>query len=219
MDELDLFRIADTLSLTSAAALICGERPSRIKPPRSGVDVDLCCWHILPDPTIDDDPVPGRYDAALNALVRAVQRGSLQADKKTERGVCIRIINRRIYELFDGLDPSQTMLDIDELKRWLSSRGVLSGFFFPDSTGVPDYLDPEHPRFAPKLAAAVSAWKAVTQTGGRHPKTAIEKWLREHAAEFGLTREDGKSNETGIGEVAKVANWKPSGGAPATPSE
>jgi hypothetical protein len=32
------------------------------------------------------------------------------------------------------------------------------------------------------------------------------KWLREHAADFGLTDEDGKPNETGIEEAAKVAN-------------
>jgi hypothetical protein len=43
------------------------------------------------------------------------------------------------------------------------------------------------------------------------------KWLREHAAEFGLTDDDGKPNETGIEEAAKVANWQPTGGAPKTP--
>ncbi|WP_186308572.1 hypothetical protein [Paraburkholderia sp. BCC1885] len=50
-------------------------------------------------------------------------------------------------------------------------------------------------------------------------KDAIRKWLREHAAEFDLTNEDGNPNETGIDEVAKVANWQPSGGAPKTPSQ
>jgi hypothetical protein len=43
------------------------------------------------------------------------------------------------------------------------------------------------------------------------------KWLREHAADFGLSDEDGKPNETGIEEAAKVANWQPGGGAPKTP--
>jgi hypothetical protein len=83
-----------------------------------------------------------------------------------------------------------------------------------------EYLDPKHPRYAPKLAAAVLAWqttgnKALT---GKSPKQALLKWLREHAAEFDLTDEDGKPNETGIEEAAKVANWQPAGGAPKTPS-
>jgi hypothetical protein len=44
------------------------------------------------------------------------------------------------------------------------------------------------------------------------------KWLRENASEFGLSDDDGKPNETGIEETAKVANWQPGGGAPKTPS-
>jgi hypothetical protein len=51
---------------------------------------------------------------------------------------------------------------------------------------------------------------------GKHPKGALSKWLREHAAELGLSDDDGKPNETGIEEVAKVANWQPGGGAPKT---
>ncbi|MHA6844257.1 hypothetical protein [Ralstonia syzygii] len=80
-----------------------------------------------------------------------------------------------------------------------------------------DFLDPNHPRYALKLAAAVSAWRAVESSKGVSPKQAIAKWLREHAEEFGLSDANGKPNETGIEEVAKVANWQPSGGAPKTP--
>lgn len=80
-------------------------------------------------------------------------------------------------------------------------------------------LDPENPRYAPKLAAAVRAWQAVTDPGTKTPKQATEKWLLEHAAEFSLTDEEGDPNKQGIKEVAKVANWKPLGGAPRTPGE
>jgi hypothetical protein len=45
----------------------------------------------------------------------------------------------------------------------------------------------------------------------------LVKWLREHAVEFGMSDEDGKPNETGIEETAKVANWQLTGGAPKTP--
>lgn len=61
--------------------------------------------------------------------------------------------------------------------------------------------------------------KAVDDLKGKSPKQALSKWLREHAAEFGLSDEEGKPNETGIEEAAKVANWQPGGGAPKTPSQ
>lgn len=53
---------------------------------------------------------------------------------------------------------------------------------------------------------------------GKSPKKALEAWLRENAATYGLVNKDGSPNTTGIEEVAKVANWKPTGGAPATPA-
>ena len=98
---------------------------------------------------------------------------------------------------------------------------IKTGFFFPEKAVAQDYLDPKHPRYAPKLAAAVFAWLATGNEAavkGKSPKQALMKWLREHATEFGLTDDDGKPNETGIEEAAKVANWKPEGGAPKTPA-
>lgn len=87
----------------------------------------------------------------------------------------------------------------------------------PASPARPQYLDSTHPRYSPKLAAAVAAWLAVEDGNGRHPKQAIEKYLREHARELGLLKKNGLINEEGIADCAKVANWKTSGGAPKTP--
>lgn len=81
-----------------------------------------------------------------------------------------------------------------------------------------DFLDLLNQRYAPKLAAAVKAWQAVTDTGKRSPKQALDKWLREHATEFGLTNEDGKPIENAIEECSKVANWNTKGGATKTPT-
>ena len=52
---------------------------------------------------------------------------------------------------------------------------------------------------------------------GKSVKQALDVWLRQHANEFGLTKEDGNPNEQGIQEVAKIANWETKGGAPKTP--
>ncbi len=111
-------------------------------------------------------------------------------------------------------------MTVTSLRKLLAVRGFSTGFFFPEGAAAPDYLNPQDPRYAPKLAAAVRAWEALGNPAllkAMHPKTALLKWLREHAVNFGLTDEDGKLNETGIDETAKVANWRPTGGAPKTP--
>lgn len=83
-----------------------------------------------------------------------------------------------------------------------------------------DYLDTSHERYAPKLAAVVGAWLACGDPEalrGKHPKQAVMKWLRENAADFGLTDDDGNPQENTIDEIAKIANWKLTSGAPKTP--
>src|SRR5262249_8679108 len=51
------------------------------------------------------------------------------------------------------------------------------------------------------------------------PGTSWRAWLRQHANEFGLTKEDGNPNEQGIEDAAKIANWDTKGGAPKTPGQ
>jgi len=52
---------------------------------------------------------------------------------------------------------------------------------------------------------------------GKTVKQALVDWLQCNADRFGLTKDDQKPNKQGIEEVAKIANWDPSGGAPRTP--
>lgn len=111
------------------------------------------------------------------------------------------------------------------LNEWQNkiSSIVLNGFTFANKTNAtttPEYLKPDHPRYAPKLAAAINAWVAVgneEKMKGKTPKQALEKELRKTAAKFGLINEDGNPIQTAIEECSKVANWSPSGGAPKIP--
>ena len=117
-------------------------------------------------------------------------------------------------------DWSLTTVSRDDLVTWLQTRGIKSGFFFPNESDTADYLNVEHPKYAPKLAAAINAWLSIPDEKalrGKSPKQVLLKWLREHASEYKLSDDEGKPNETGIEECAKVANWKEKGGAPATP--
>ncbi|WP_321902847.1 hypothetical protein [Paraburkholderia tropica] len=119
----------------------------------------------------------------------------------------------------DAPDWALTTVAVADVRTWLTSRGVTTVFFFPGESDASNYLNAKHPRYARRLAAAVNAWLAVTQASDKSVKDAIKKWLREHAAEYELTNDDGNPNETGIEEVAKVANWQPTGGAPKTPGQ
>jgi hypothetical protein len=120
-------------------------------------------------------------------------------------------------------ERQSTTINRKDLIEWLRSRGHTTGFFFPDvASNAPDYLNSKAPSYAPKLAAAVNAWtvvQAMTDTKGKTVKQLLMKWLRENAATYGLTDEEGNVNETGIEEVAKVANWATGGGAPKTPGK
>lgn len=80
------------------------------------------------------------------------------------------------------------------------------------------FLNDKHPCYSPKLAAALKAWQGVQddehiKKGLKSPKQVLEKWLKSHAAEYGLIKKDGRINNEGIEQIAKVVNWKPEGGA------
>lgn len=201
MEALDYWRLCDELTIVQAALLVAGADPAT---------------HQFVEKW-DADRQPLGYDAARHAILNALRRGAIAGT----------VIEYPDYDSFgspngfipDTVDPSASRVELDSLRAWLRSRGLRTGFFFPGNDDRPDYLDQSHPRFAPKLAAAVQAWMAVQDTpaSGRSPKQTLVKWLRENAAAVGLTDEEGVVNETGVEEVAKVANWQLTGGAPKTP--
>ena len=206
MDSLDYWRLCEELSINQAAHLLIGWDPNEVRSRTlAGVTFSL--------------EMKAQYqsdlDAASTAITNALRRGAIEGKQVP----CYKKDENEPWDIpiKDSVDPDASRIDVESLRRWLSSKGVKTGFFFPLLTDDPDYLDPRNPRYAPKLAAAVRAWQAVTETNGKPPKQMLVKWLREHAADFGLTDDDGKQNESGIEEVAKVANWQPSGGAPKTP--
>jgi len=154
----------------------------------------------------------------MAAILNGVRRRTIKAEIVP---IYEHDINGNTMGSIEGsVDVRCSLVEVDSLRSFLGARGFTTGFFFPEKIVVQDYLNSKHPRYAPKLAAAVYAWLATdgeSATSRKSPKQALTKWLREHASEFGLTDEEGKPNETGIEEAAKVANWQRSGGAPKTP--
>ncbi len=209
-DPMDYWRLCDDLSIIQAALLITGTNPSD-------------CQEYIETTNAQDRPLG--YDAAFAALTHAVKEGKLPANTKYSEIIRHKYssIGLAMPEnaMSEEPDWQRTTVSLSDLKIWLSVRGVKSGFFFPGKENIPEYLDVNNVFHAPKLAAAISAWQAVTndmtQLGTKTPKQAIEIWLRKNADKFGLTKDDGNPNETGIDEIAKIANWNTKGGAPKTP--
>ncbi|MDR3449589.1 MAG: hypothetical protein P4M15_07570 [Alphaproteobacteria bacterium] len=203
LDGLDFWRLCDELTVIQAALLVAGREPSR--------DAQYSAERNAHPPV--------GYEAAREAISSALRRGAI----KGKLVPCYETdMNDNILgEIQDSVDIHNSRLEVDSLKAWLAGRGLKTGFFFPEKPLAQDYLNPKHPRYAPKLAAAVFAWLATDDESaikGKSPKQALARWLREHAAQFDLADEDGKPNETGIDDAAKVANWQLGGGAPKTPA-
>ncbi len=218
MESMDYWRLCDELSVIHAALLIAGVDPTEYEYVEN--------WEI--------SKRPKGYEAAKTALINIVLSGRIPAmlrHSARERGYAEDIsegefIGRdaRGYDIIYSATPdwNLTTIRVDDLRVWLKSRGFDSGFFFPQiESDTPDYLDNTHSNYSPKLAAAIEAWKSVTANPdlvkAKSVKQAIMIWLRSHAGRFGLIKEDGNPNESGIEEVAKVANWETKGGAPKTP--
>jgi hypothetical protein len=193
-DALYYWRLCDELSVVQAALLIVGKDPAQFERQVH---------------SFENRPIG--FDAAKTALVNAIERKRLPAT----------IVDRDYPEFEGDVDWYRTTVTVEDVRGWLRSRGIGTGFFFPALEVGPEYMSVSHPNYSPKLAAAITAWSAVSADEqlrrGKTVKQALQIWLRQHANEFGLTKEDGNPNEQGIDDVAKIANWDTRGGAPKTP--
>jgi len=193
----ETWHLVDQLRVYDAAALVAGYDPT----PANNLRLDgTSGWR---------ESLPN-FVPAIEALRNAIDRQKLQA--------AVAFISQAESR---DIDWENTTVDVDDLKHWLDQvRNFRPAFFFKASTGneMP-FLNPHHGRYAPKLAAAVQAWLSTSDVPDTtSPKMALEKWLRENAHDFGQTDGAGKPFGNFVTEVAKVANWKPTGGAPKTPS-
>lgn len=200
MEISEYWRLCDELNIFEASLLVIGKDPGS-----EFVHVE----------SRNTDDRPRGYEAAKSAISRALQ--SKIIDGKHVPHYEHDINGQPCGPIEGSTDIYLSAVSVKSLVNFLSQRGISSGFFFPNSSAIPDYLDTANPRYAPKLAAAINAWMAVTEPGNTSAKKALEKWLRENAAHFGMTDEEGNPISQAIEDCSKVANWNPAGGAPKTP--
>lgn len=232
-DPLFLWRLSDHLSVENAAILIAGGDPSA----EDEVNLEgLDRVHTVRGKRTDGHP---GFVPAFTALKTAVRQGKLSArfEYKVSSGYKSRqdedcwVVSGRILddpaklEIVHGKDDSisilmwtepdwsRTMLDVLGLKMWLQEKGFKTGFFFPATqANEDDFMDPSHEHFAPELAIAVAAWRALSQTQKfpQSPKATIKDWINNNPSEW--QSKDELSSEAKE-RIAMVANWKRSGGA------
>lgn len=193
----DYWRLCEELTIIQASLLIVGEDPGPI-----WSDVER--WDI--------NERPRGYEAVKHALLCALNSGGIKGHPAYE--------DVGGYHETEIINARQSIVNVESMKSWLKGRGFSTGFFFPDWEETPDYLQQTNHRYAPKLAAAIYAWKATANLSnfpGKSPKQVLLKWLRENASMFDLTDDEGNLNQSAIEEIAKIANWQPMGGAPKTP--
>lgn len=216
MDEFDFWRLADSFTLPQAALLIAGVEPSNYQ----GIRANGTIYLLSSNPEIENN-----CNAAFNALINAVRKGTLKAQKVYKssdfnewRFVKKNFLGEAEYSVQeDCLDIEETLVTESDLKEWLRSRGFKSGFFFPEKAEAPDYLNPKHPCYAPKLAASVTAWVAASKVtdSNKSPKALLEIELRKNALLFGMIDEKtGNPSKNAVEQCAQVANWNTKGGAP-----
>jgi hypothetical protein len=146
----NLWYLADSLTLQDAIALVAGYDPNHVS--LGGNYSDF----------LENFP---RLYPVEQFLINAIKTNKLEA-KIVATGKYRHVRyngdeSEGFWEPVDEISLTGTIVAVDNLKKWLCSRGVNNGFFFPNRDDIPDFLDNNNKNYSPKLAAAISAWQAV----------------------------------------------------------
>lgn len=225
---LELWRLASDISVVNAAILIAGGDPEQARDCHGDIS--------LPGFT-------GAFEALTNAikgghlkavLVREAERGPLYDGRQastvwvTSAQYLPRNVDPIAYtgempedeeRLYIVTEPSweRSSINVEDLRVWLRSRGCATGFFFPpevSASNEPDVLmNPDHDRFAPELALAVTVWRALADLRKfpRGTKSAIEAWIESNPDAWAGS---GTLSASAKKRIATLVNWRRDGGAP-----
>jgi len=193
--DIDYWLLCDELTVVQASLLVAGHDPT-------AYEENVERWAY--------EKQPKRYSAVKTAIMMGIKKTLIKGELKED--------HENHHEPF--ISPHLSTVDVESLKEWMLNKGFDNHFlYFPEEKNS-EVLDKEHPRFSPKLAAALKAWSAfddIETLKGNSPKTAVRNWLLKNAHELNLCKKNETPSKTAIEEIAKIVNWKPQGGAPETP--
>ena len=125
MDKIDYWKFCEWLSLVQAALLIVGEDPSN------------CEEYVL---EWEHHKRPEGFNAVFAALKHDIISGSLRARiRKSSELISLTDEDERFWFPESFTDYLNIIISVDDLKKWLRSRGVKNCFFYnlDELEGVP----------------------------------------------------------------------------------
>ncbi len=152
MDEFDYWRLCDDLSIFQAALLVIGEDPS-------GDNSYIEGWEV--------HKRPHGYEAAKTAIANGLMRSVIEGELKFELKYDL---NGNEVGGTNVIDALSSIVSVESLRKFLTARGITTGFFFPSGFDNRSYLDRDNSCYAPKLATAlaramVSRWGMSESVG------------------------------------------------------
>lgn len=204
MDSADHLRMCKLLTVENAAMLLACKSPTEM---RAGLE------------KLSPELRPLKYEAAKGAIIDALLFGELEGNVRApgpEGIIGSRDYNRRYFiEEPGNVDPVNSTVVVASLKAWAKGRGDTENLLFGKRSDVPGYLDPTHPHFSHRLAAAVKVWLEYENKDirNRPVKDVLQDWLQPRARELGLVFR-GEVSNSAIEAVATMAHWNTSGGPP-----
>lgn len=141
--------------------------------------------------------------------------------KQADSDPCGIVPDRAAIQVSQEPDWEKTVVEVESVRRWLRSKGAADGFFVTalgenfEGHCEASFADPSHEHFAPELALAVLAWRALAseQKFVRGPKAAIEAWIDANPdAWLG----EGRLSVSAKERITTLVNWKKTGGAPSS---
>ncbi|WP_018147809.1 hypothetical protein [Henriciella marina] len=188
-----LWLLAEELTITEASLLFLNLDPGK--------------YHSVEYQNVDQQPAG--YRAIRQVLIGALRKQKISG----------LIVPNMTYEenerpIENSVDPDRSTVDMDSLREWLRSKRVDINHLFELVEIQPDYLNPDHPHYAPKLAATIAAWEHVSANPdeNRTVKDQVKDWLTENASKFELVDDEGKVTDQFLNDAARIANWNPGGG-------
>ena len=163
------------------------------------------------------DELPNGYVPIRNAFVHALLAPD-EIDGRVwlvdhDKSASAQELDEQTVEI-DQICDVKSRLSVKSLISWLKRHGYSDYFFVHEQDTSEPYLDPHHDRYAPKLAAAVAAWKAYGDAQVRKgtAKQWMKNWLAEHAEQIEKLAQDGPPSDDFLDKIASMANWDPNGG-------
>lgn len=198
-----LWLLAEDLTIRQAALLLLNEDPER--------------FPLAEYPSIGEHIPPG-YEAARQVIVSALLANKIdgKVEWKTKTSGNPDEINYWEENVEGDVCADKATINMDSLRAWLASKNVTVEQFIGLSGTSDDFLDQNDQKYAPKLAAAVAAWRYVKNNpiNGLSVKQQLMNWLNENSARFWPDGMDAKVTDTFVKEAARIANWDAEGGRP-----